>query len=753
MILSPACYRLPRLWQNAMLSLTCMGLTALFVAPLQAVGQNNIAPTIVGQQSLQTSAGSPLAISLADLQVVDPDNSYPEGFTLRLVRNSDAFQLSDNSVIPIETFEGLLEVTAVVNDGIADSDPFTLTVNVTGTTGAGGKDEENKGGGKKDEEKKGGDNKGGPKDDEKKGGGKEDDDKKGDDKKAGPKDKDDKKGDDKKEGPKDKDDKKGGDNKGGPKDKDDKKGGDNKGGPKDKDDKKDEEKKDDEKKGGDNKAGPKDQDDKKGGDKKEDEKNNGGNNGEGNNNGGNNNGNNGGGNNGGNNGGGNNGGGTNNSGNNGGGNNGQGSNGGGNNPPPPTNVAPVITGQHEITTAMNVAIDADLNMLKVDDPDNDYPDDFTLTLHTGNNYTLDGNSINPANNFTGTLEVRVQVNDGIANSNTFALKISVREGNIPPQVIGQAPLATDEETSLTIGFDDLIVFDPDSPYPDGFTINIADGEHHTADGNVVHPRENFSGPLTIMVKVNDGKLESDSYPLLITVNPVNDAPVLENMEREALAYVANAGQADITERLQVTDVDGDNIVGAEISFDMETYQSGHDLLTYESAGQDGPIEGVFDPDKGTLFLIGSATPSQYQKALRSVAYSFFHENTETVGATTKRLHLTVRDGKAESNVVSRTIAFSSEIALDVPKAFTPNGDMANDTWSVTPIQSAEEYTEAVTRIYTIRGQLLYEASGFEWQWDGRYEGEYLPSGTYYYVIAIQSGVRMSNRKGIVTILR
>lgn len=154
-----------------------------------------------------------------------------------------------------------------------------------------------------------------------------------------------------------------------------------------------------------------------------------------------------------------------------------------------------------------------------------------------------------------------------------------------------------------------------------------------------------------------------------------------------------------------------------------------------------------------MFLIGSAPASDYQTALRSVSYSFSHENLETVEATTKTLYLKVRDGNAESNMVSREIAFSSEIALDVPRAFTPNGDMANDTWYVTPLQNPEAYTDAVTRIYTIRGQLLYEASGFEWEWDGRYEGEYLPTGTYYYVIAIKSGVNVSNRKGVVTILR
>jgi gliding motility-associated-like protein len=720
MIVSQDCYRLPRFCQKVLLSLTCAGI-ATFVLPAPAADAQNIAPKIIGQQPLQVSAGSPLSITLADLDVVDPDNSYPEGFTLKLLKNSEDFQLSDNnSVIPLSGFEGSLEVTAVVNDGLNDSDPFTLTVDVIGATG--------KGEGKKDDEKKGkgkngpGDNQG-----ENKGGGKEDE-KKGGDNGCPAKDggkKDDKKQDEKKDGEKDGPGKNKDENKGGDKKDEEKKGGGNKGPGNNQDEDKGGDKKDEEKKGEENGGPGNDQDDNKGGGKKDEGQNGGGNDQDGNNGGGND-----------------------------GGNNEEGNNGGGKDNAPPSNVAPVITGQHEITTAKNVAVVLDLNMLKVDDPDNTYPDDFSLTVFGGSNYALDGNRLIPQHNFTGTLDVRVQVNDGIANSNVFTLNITVMEGNIPPQVIGQVPLETDEETPLSIGYNDLIVFDPDSNYPDGFTINIAGGDHYTAKDNTIKPLDNYSGSLTVTVTVHDGVLESDPYPLVVTVNPVNDVPVLENMESSVLPYLANAGPANITERLRVTDADDDNIVGAEISFDMTTYQQGHDILSYEPSGQENlPIEGVFDPENGTLFLIGSTPVDEYQTALRSVTYSFYHENLETVEATTKTLHLVVRDGNAESNEVAREIAFSSELALDIPRAFTPNGDMANDTWSVKPLQSADQYENAITRIYTIRGELLYEANGFEWEWDGRYQGQYLPSGTYYYIIAIKSGVNVSNRKGVVTILR
>lgn len=730
---------LPRPWQSILLS-HIRGIAVLWFVwfvPTNTQAQNNIPPEIVGQQPLSISADNPLAITLEDLLVVDPDNSYPDDFTLKLSEASENFHVSDNTIVPDEGLHGSLEVTVVVNDGTTDSEPYTLTVDVLATTGKGegdkgkepnggpGKDQadnkgpekkdDDKGPGKKDEDKGPGkkeEDKGPGKKEEDKGPGKKEEDKapeKKDDKK------DDKKKDDEKKGGDKGDPGKSDDKNNGPDKKDDgpgKDGGPGKGGGPGKDDGPGKGNGPGEDKGPDEDKTPdkgKDPGEDKGPDKKPDNKDDKNNDGAGDNKA---------------------------------------------DVSAPTNVAPVITGQHEITTAKNVAVVLDLNMLKVDDPDNTYPDDFSIQVFEGSNYTLDGLKVIPVQDFTGTLDVPVRVNDGIASSNSFTLRITVREGNIPPQILGQASLATDEETPLSIGFDDLIVFDPDTPYPNGFSLRLHDGEHYNVKRTTIEPTENFTGQLTVMVTVHDGKLESDPYPLMIMVNPVNDPPVLDNIERSVLPYLANGGPASVTERIQVREFDGDNIVGAEVSFNMSTYQSGHDILTFEPPAETNlSIQGLFDADNATLHLIGSASASDYETALRSIAYSFNHENQESIQATTKTLSIVVRDAKSESNVVTREIAFSSEIALDVPRAFTPNGDMANDTWSVKPIQNAEDYEDAITRIYTIRGELLYEASGFEWEWDGRYQGQYLPTGTYYYIISIRSGLNMSNRKGVVTILR
>ncbi len=48
----------------------------------------------------------------------------------------------------------------------------------------------------------------------------------------------------------------------------------------------------------------------------------------------------------------------------------------------------------------------------VTDIDNIYPDDFTLTVLEGENYTLDGESITPRENYNGDLTVPVYVSDG-----------------------------------------------------------------------------------------------------------------------------------------------------------------------------------------------------------------------------------------------------------------------------------------------------------------------------------------------------
>ena len=90
------------------------------------------------------------------------------------------------------------------------------------------------------------------------------------------------------------------------------------------------------------------------------------------------------------------------------------------------NDIPVILGTTRILYAkIDTTFLLSLNDLSVYDPDNDYPEDFSLKLLEGNNYTVTDSLIIPDAGFTGKLSVGVQVNDGFADSEPKNIDVSV----------------------------------------------------------------------------------------------------------------------------------------------------------------------------------------------------------------------------------------------------------------------------------------------------------------------------------------
>jgi gliding motility-associated-like protein len=67
------------------------------------------------------------------------------------------------------------------------------------------------------------------------------------------------------------------------------------------------------------------------------------------------------------------------------------------------------------------------------------------------------------------------------------------------------------------------------------------------------------------------------------------------------------------------------------------------------------------------------------------------------------------------------------------KFFTPNNDGCNDVWTV---QGLEEYSGIIVEIYDRAGVRLISFDGNFSGWDGKYNGQPMPAGDYWYVIAI-----------------
>jgi gliding motility-associated-like protein len=74
---------------------------------------------------------------------------------------------------------------------------------------------------------------------------------------------------------------------------------------------------------------------------------------------------------------------------------------------------------------------------------------------------------------------------------------------------------------------------------------------------------------------------------------------------------------------------------------------------------------------------------------------------------------------------------TADLILDIPNAFSPNGDGTNDRWNIDGLKARPN---ATTEVYNRWGQLVYKSIGYTGGWDGTRGGKPLPAGTYYYVI-------------------
>jgi hypothetical protein len=286
----------------------------------------------------------------------------------------------------------------------------------------------------------------------------------------------------------------------------------------------------------------------------------------------------------------------------------------------------------------------------VEDPDDQFPADFSLKVSPGANYTLAGSTITPSASFVnGPLSVVVRVNDGTDDSPPFEVKIQVTPISARPKINGQRELTMMEDSTLTIKLTDLIVTDADDPdYPAGFTLQVLSdtvGAYQVA-GNTVRPAPDLNGLIEVRITVSDGDNTSDIFRLAIFVTPENDAPRITLLEADPLLYEPGNDPAQIFQRLVLNDVDNEYLAIAEVGF-LPPFSPKNDKILYDF--DTTKIRPVHDP-KGTLFLIGYATVDEYQIALRSMKYNYqitkdHNGKTEEILQGTRTVYVNVHDGQ------------------------------------------------------------------------------------------------------------
>ncbi|WP_068606939.1 tandem-95 repeat protein [Paenibacillus swuensis] len=178
------------------------------------------------------------------------------------------------------------------------------------------------------------------------------------------------------------------------------------------------------------------------------------------------------------------------------------------------------------------------------------PANGTVIVQADGSYTY-----TPALNFNGVDSFTVEVSDGNGGTDLAVVTVTVVPVNDPPTAPDQA-LTTPEDTPLSgsIGATDVdgdaLTYVIVSPAEHGtFTLN--------ADGTFQYvPNPDFNGIDTVMIQVSDGNGGTAESDIVITVTPVNDAPVAED-----ISFAVRQDSSTISQ-VTATDVDGDTLTYA-----------------------------------------------------------------------------------------------------------------------------------------------------------------------------------------------
>ncbi|MDO4930742.1 MAG: gliding motility-associated C-terminal domain-containing protein [Bacteroidales bacterium] len=171
-----------------------------------------------------------------------------------------------------------------------------------------------------------------------------------------------------------------------------------------------------------------------------------------------------------------------------------------------------------------------------------------------------------------------------------------------------------------------------------------------------------------------------------------------------------------------------------------------------------------------LQVIFRANASDYDDYNVYYHWTFTNDDTEEVFLTRYDEETTYTFSQSGSYTIELTVTFIAgtdtveytmddpftititESKLEVPNAFTPNGDGVNDVFRVK--EGYESILSFKAAVFNRWGKKLYEWTDIEGGWDGTSGGKDVPDGAYYLVINAQGADGINYKiKKVINVLR
>jgi VCBS repeat-containing protein len=266
----------------------------------------------------------------------------------------------------------------------------------------------------------------------------------------------------------------------------------------------------------------------------------------------------------------------------------------------------------------------------------------------------------------GSYSIRIKASDpsGAFTEQSFVIAVT----DVAPVATGEV-LVTDEDTPIVASAANGLLANDSDVNGGALTAVLDAGPAHgtlqlNADGSYRYlSSQDYNGTDSFTYHVSDGTLSSATVTVALTINPVNDAPVVD--AGNTLVFNANTGQPVVIDAgIALHDVDNTTLASAKVAI-TGGFERDNDSLGFVNGNG---ITGSYNSATGVLTLTGVASVADYQAALASVT---FMSITQSNG--TRNIQWTADDGSAlfsQSLPANSTIAVSGIIVP--PHVFTDN---------------------------------------------------------------------------------
>lgn len=161
-----------------------------------------------------------------------------------------------------------------------------------------------------------------------------------------------------------------------------------------------------------------------------------------------------------------------------------------------------------------------------------------------------------------------------------------------------------------------------------------------------------------------------------------------------------------------------------------------------SAGQDVTLKlGEKTTLQGSGGLAQSWSPTDFLS-------DPFDANTDASPNSTTLYVLTVVDQNGCTDKDSITITVDTETTVPIHNMITPNGDGYNDKWDLSNVPQIEN---ASIHVFNRWGWEVFKSEDYKHDWQGTFNSEQLPDGSYVYVIQFENS-NFENLRGVLEIL-